>query len=57
VREKENISPLGLNFIKLGLQDVLYDPEKREFYVFNMGKKLEIGGEWINESGNKKLQR
>jgi len=57
VREKENIAPLGLNFIKLGLQDVLYDPEKREFYVFNMGKKLEIGGEWINESGNKKLQR
>ncbi|MBP3896997.1 MAG: phage portal protein, partial [Mogibacterium sp.] len=28
VRFKENLEPLGLDFVKLGLQDVLYYPEK-----------------------------
>ena len=32
VREKENMEPLGLEFIKLGLQDVLYDP-KTKWYI------------------------
>ena len=28
IRFKENLEPLGLDFVKLGLQDVLYYPEK-----------------------------
>jgi hypothetical protein len=35
VRYKENLPPLGLNFIKLGLQDVLYNPETQEIYTPN----------------------
>lgn len=44
VRRKENHPALGMNFIKLGLQDVLYDPETKEMYVPNMdGGKKKIG--------------
>lgn len=43
VRKKENNPALGLKFIKLGLQDVLYDPGTKEFYVPNM------------DGGNKKI--
>ena len=43
VRKKENEPALNLKFIKLGLQDVLYDPDTKEFYVPNM------------EGGNKKI--
>lgn len=45
IREMENKPPLGLKFIKLGLQDVLYDPEKELIYVPNMGQTLKLGGE------------
>lgn len=47
IRERENWQPLGLDFVRLGLQDVLYDPKSKEFYVPNMnmagglGKKKE----------------
>ena len=41
----ENKPPLGLKYIKLGLQDVLYDPEKELIYVPNMGQTLKLGGE------------
>lgn len=46
IREKENMPPLGLNFIKMGLQDVLYDPDEKVIYIPNMGKTLKIGEEW-----------
>ena len=36
IRLKENLPPLGLDFIRLGLQDVLYDPKTKQFYVPNM---------------------
>jgi hypothetical protein len=45
IREMENKPPLGLKFIKLGLQDILYDPEKELIYVPNMGQSLKLGGE------------
>lgn len=45
IREMENKPPLGLNYIKLGLQDVLYDPKKEMIYVPNMGQSLKLGGE------------
>lgn len=38
IRLKENMPPLGLDFIRLGLQDVLYTPKSGEFYVPNMNQ-------------------
>ncbi|MCL2045740.1 MAG: phage portal protein [Oscillospiraceae bacterium] len=35
-RKLENMPPLGLTFVKLGLQDVLYDPEAGTFFIPNM---------------------
>ena len=35
VRYLENLEPLGLNFIKLGLQDVLFNPVTKEVYTPN----------------------
>lgn len=34
-RYLENLEPLGLNFIKLGLQDVLFNPNTKEIYTPN----------------------
>lgn len=50
VREMEGQPPLGLDFIKLGLQDVMYFPETKEIYTPNTKEwyKLE-GGEKNNE--------
>lgn len=42
VRYKENYPPLGLNFVKLGLQDVLYNPETKEIYTPNTNKSTNI---------------
>lgn len=36
IRLKENMPPLGLDFVRLGLQDVLYDPHTKQFYMPNM---------------------
>lgn len=53
IRLKENLPPLGLDFVCLGLQDVLYDPDSKQFYIPNMDATGEIGqkkeGEKINE--------
>lgn len=43
VRFKENLPPLGLKFIKLGLQDVLYFSEKEEIYSPNTNKLAKLG--------------
>lgn len=55
IRLKENMAPLGLDFIKLGLQDVLYTPETKQFYVPNMNQTggLTKGGDTQNEDRNK----
>jgi HK97 family phage portal protein len=42
IRYKENYPPLGLNFIKLGLQDVLYNPETKEIYTPNTDKSANM---------------
>lgn len=57
VRQKENMNPLGLDFIKLGLQDVLYDPKTQEIYTPNTNKTSKIsveqgGGDKTNENGD-----
>lgn len=60
VRYMEDLEPLGLEFIKLGLQDVLYNPKTKEIYTPNTNKSVNIdnpkesveGGE-INENRDK----
>ena len=42
VRKKENMPPLGMKFIKLGLQDGLYDPESNKVIVLNTSKTLDL---------------
>lgn len=42
IRFKENLAPLGLDFIKLGLNDVLYDPKTRQIYTPNTDSHAKI---------------
>lgn len=41
IRYKENLKPLGLQFVKMGLQDVMYYPDQGLAYNPNMNK---VGG-------------
>ena len=43
IRQKENMEPLGIDMVKLGLQDVLYDPKTREVYIPNMNQSFKLG--------------
>lgn len=62
IREKEDLPPLGFNYIRLGLQDVLLDPKTMQVYTPNTkelvsldsGKVLTEGGKGdiIEERGN-----
>lgn len=40
IRFEEDLKPLGLDFIKLGLQDVLYNPNTKEIYTPNTNKSV-----------------
>lgn len=42
IRKQENLPAFGFNFIKLGLQDVLYNPENGKIFTPNMGLKADI---------------
>ena len=42
VRYREDLPKLGLDFIKLGLQDVLYDPKTKEVYTPNTDKTTNL---------------
>ena len=42
VRYLEDLAPLGLNFIKLGLQDVLFNPETQQIYTPNTDQLTNI---------------
>jgi HK97 family phage portal protein len=48
-RFKENLPPLGLKFLKLGLQDVLYFVDEDEIYTPNTNKKVKMGEEVATE--------
>jgi hypothetical protein len=48
-RFKENLPPLGLKFLKLGLQDVLYFVDEDEIYTPNTNKKVKMGEEPLVE--------
>ena len=41
-RYLENLEPLGLQYIKLGLADVLYDPKTKEIYTANTNTKTNL---------------
>lgn len=43
IRLRENMPPLGLDFVRLGLQDVLYDPVTKQFYMPNMNQTGGLG--------------
>lgn len=56
IREKEDMKPIGFNFIKLGLDSVLYNPDTGEVYTPNTNAttKMDLmkrGGKENNESG------
>lgn len=63
VRYEEGRNPLGLDFVRLGLDTVIYDPVKKELYTPNTkewvdldSKSQKIGGDGENESGNQSGQ-
>lgn len=47
-RYKENLPPLGLKWLKLGLQDVLYFPDSEEIYTPNTNKLAKMGEDPVN---------
>lgn len=56
IREKEDMKPIGFNFIKLGLDSVLYNPDTGEVYTPNTNATTKMnlmkrGGKENNESG------
>ena len=52
MRNRENMSPLGLNFIKLGLDTVLYDPQTKQIYTPNTDKLSNLTeGKTLGEEG------
>lgn len=57
VRYKENYKPLGLDFVKLGLQDVLYYPADGVTFLPNMnqvgGKELALKDRKLTEENQK----
>lgn len=57
IRLRENMPPLGLDFVRLGLQDVLYDPDTKQFYMPNMNQTGGLGqkeSESAQKEGEKK---
>lgn len=63
IRKWENAEPLGLPWIKLGLQDVLYDVKTQHIYTPNTDKQTKMGekgesppkgGDIDNENGDTK---
>lgn len=58
VRAMENMPPLGLNYIKLGLQDVLFDPVTKDVFVPNMGGGMNLNKEPnLQKGGNQNENR
>ena len=51
IRKLENMKPLGLDFVKLNLADVLYYPDKSEVYTANTNATYTIG------SGGKEVDK
>ena len=43
------MEPLGINMVKLGLQDVLYDPKTGQIYIPNTNTYTKVGEGGVNE--------
>lgn len=43
VRERLNLKPLGFTYMKLGLQDVIFDPQTKVFYSPNTKESYKMG--------------
>ena len=52
VRKKENMPALGVDFVKLGLQDVLFYPENGNIYTPNMGVMSNVNDDSQKEVNN-----
>ena len=52
VRFAEDMKPLGLTWVKLGLNDVLYDPKTRQIYTPNTDKTSVMGENALPEQGH-----
>lgn len=52
VRAKENMPPLGLDYIRLGLQDVLFDPQSNLIYTPNTNQTVKLDAQQINKGGS-----
>lgn len=52
VRKLENMKPLGLDFVKLGLADVLYNPVTKEVYAVNTDATHELGSKGKEVKGD-----
>lgn len=50
VRYEEDKEPYGLQFIKLGLQDVLFDPKTRTIYTPNTNQTAVLGEKVVDNS-------
>lgn len=50
-RYMEDMEPLGINFVKLGLQDVLYDPKTNTVYTPNTGQTSKLDGKTMIGAG------
>lgn len=51
IRYREDLSPLGLNFLKLGLDTVLYDPKTGNCYTPNTDKLSKLTGTGAIQQG------
>lgn len=54
IRYEEGMNPLGLDFVRLGLDTVIYDPETKTIYTPNTKEWTDLDGKGVNssESGN-----
>ena len=52
IRAKENLPSFGLDFVKLGLQDVLLYPENGDIYTPNMGVFANLKDKTVIKDGS-----
>lgn len=51
IRELEDLEPLGVNYIQLGLDSVLMDPKTKKIYTPNTGQTHDMEGKEIDNEG------
>lgn len=57
IRYKEDLPPLGLDFIKLGLNDVLYDTKTKTFYTPNTNQHATMTGNTLQSEENRAIMQ